>query len=185
MRLSFWRAAVWFGLVCVGTQARTQKAPAAKDGNPDSLRVIAHIALNDSSPCRLTTAEHWRRQYLYLDHSQTSNLTIIDITNAAQPLVAKEVNRGEIIGEIRLMVGYVGLVTSPETETAPKAVSIVSFADPKTPKLQQTFKNVTGFARGRGFVFIVNDEGLWILQEQPGRDLELEKEYEHHVLYDR
>lgn len=150
MRLSFWGvgAAIWFGLVCVGTQARTHKL--GNDGNQDGLRVIAHVALKDSSPCRLTTAEHWRKQYLYLDYSQTADLTVIDITNAAQPLGAKEANRGGIDGEVRLMVGDVGLVTSPTTETAPNTVSIVSFADPQAPKLQQTFKNVTGFARTPG-----------------------------------
>lgn len=179
-------AVLSFGVFCVCAQAGTPKAPPAKDANHDSIRVIAHIALKDSSPCRLTTAEHWRKQYLYLDHPQTSNLTIVDITNAAQPHVAKEVHRGEITGEIRLMVGDVGLTTSPVAESAPKTVSIVSFGDPLTPKLQQTFKNVSGFSQAprRGLIFIVNDEGLWVLHEQPALDLEFQKEYDRHVLYD-
>ncbi len=112
--------------------------------------MIAHVALKERSACRLTTAEHWRRLYLYLDHPQTANLTVIDITNPAQPLIANEFNRGGINDDVRLMVGDVGLVTSPANETVPNSVSIVSFADPQTPKLQHTFKNVTGFDSGPG-----------------------------------
>jgi len=172
---------------CLAAAARKPKTPAVVDGNRDAIRVIAHIALNDSSPCQMTTAEHWRKQYLYLDHPQTSNLTVVDITNAAQPHVAKEIHHGEIVGDVRVMVGDIGLITSPASESTPKTVSIISFADPQTPKLQQTFKNVSGFSQAprRSLIFIVNDEGLWILREQPALDLDLQKEYDRHVLYDR
>jgi hypothetical protein len=76
--------------------------------------------------------------------------------------------------------------TQPATHV-PSSISIMSFANPADPKIVRQFKNVTGFLidSRRGLIYVVNSEGLWILRENPGRDLELEKQYDHELLYNR
>ena len=63
----------------------------------------------------------------------------------------------------------------------------MSFANPADPKIVRQFTKVTGFLidSRRGLVYVVNNEGLWILIGNPGRDLELEKQYEHELMYNR
>lgn len=45
------------------------------------------------------------------------------------------------------------------------------------------FKNVSALRtdEGRGPIYVVNQDGLWILREKPAPDKELEREYSEYV----
>jgi hypothetical protein len=36
----------------------------------------------------------------------------------------------------------------------------------------------------RGLIYIANPDGVWILQQRLAEDPEVERAYEHHVIYD-
>ncbi len=188
----FWRTMGCWGVLlsgaCALQAAHKSKLP-REDSNTDRIAVVGHLELKDVTPCRLTLAEHWRRSYLYLENEQTTILTTVDVTDIKNPAIAGEVSRGSVPGAVRVMVGTVGLLQSPgETAPAiPKEITIVDFADAGKPQVLRHFANISGYAEapGKALIFIVNTEGLWILKPQPGTDVELEKEYERHVIYDR
>jgi hypothetical protein len=35
----------------------------------------------------------------------------------------------------------------------------------------------------RGLIYLVNSDGLWVLRLEPAADIQLQKAYEHYVLY--
>ena len=163
-----------------------RKAPtanAAKQTN-DRIELIGHIAFDGKDVKGVITDEHWRRNYLYLTFVGT--IKVVDVTDGPKPRITSEYTESSPL-QAQLVVGNVAVLTdiAPATGNIPHAVSIVNFADPAKPEIIRQFANVTGFFvdSRRGLIYVINNEGLWILQEKPGHDLELEKQYEHDVLY--
>jgi hypothetical protein len=64
---------------------------------------------------------------------------------------------------------------------------LVSFADPAHPKVVRQFSGVTCLLKdsARSLIYLTNGEGLWVLRESPATDIELQKQYEHDVIYNR
>jgi hypothetical protein len=156
----------------------------------DSIDVIGHLALANASVTSLKTSEHWRRQFLQLQDSTHRMLTLVDVTDATHPAIVKQLHLPTEPGDCTLavMVGDVGLLTGTDTrlpETRMSSVSVVSFADPDHPATVRKFSNVSAFRtdEGRGLIYVVNQDGLWILREKPAPDKELEREYAQSVLY--
>jgi hypothetical protein len=163
-----------------------RKAPASNSGDQtnDRIEVIGHVAFDGKDVTGVSAGEHWRRNYLYL--SSAGKVTVVDITNGSAPKITSEYVEPTPL-HAQVVVGNVVLLTDTPAPAAsiPHSISIVSFSDPAKPKVVREFTNITGYLadKRRGLIHVINNEGLWILQEQPGRDLELEKEYEHSVLY--
>ena len=158
----------------------------------DSIDVIGHLNLTNASVTRLATSEHWRRELLELQDPTHRTLTLVDVTDAAHPAVVKQLHlpRGAANSNLADMVGNVGLLTgtsAPFATSQVHSVSVVSFTDPNHPATVRKFNGVTAFRmdEGRGLIYLVNQEGLWILREKPAPDQALEQAYSHYVMYDR
>jgi hypothetical protein len=156
----------------------------------DSIDVIGHLALTNASVTSLKTSLHWRRQFLQLQDSTHRMLTLVDVTDATHPAVVKQLHLPTEPGDCNLavLVGDVALLTGTDTrfpEARISSVSVVRFADPDHPTTVRKFKNVSAFRtdEGRGLIYLVDEDGLWILREKPAPDEELEREYARSVLY--
>jgi hypothetical protein len=156
----------------------------------DSIAVVGHVALTAGSVGHMTTAVHWQRNYLYIEQLRQGTVTIIDVTTPAAPKVIgefappaddKPLHIAEVEGTAALLTTSAPAPASP----APDSVVIMSFADPARPRVERRFGHVTGLLRSesRGLTYLVNDEGLWILQHQPAPDRELERQYQHEITY--
>lgn len=159
-----------------------------KEAVPDGIRVIAHLTLDGEAQRKMLRAEHWRKQYLYLESADGKDLTIVDVTAPSAPTVVQHIATGPEEASVADVVGTAALVTDLDTSPAPvggRTVSVMSFTDPHHPKLVQQFKGVTAMLNGHGLVYLVNADGPWILQEQPREDKELEDAYSNYVLYNR
>jgi len=156
---------------------------------PDSIDVIAQLPVSDGPAVQLVTAVHWRRHYLYLEHGSQGALTVVDVTDPQAPKSISEfipppqdssVYLGEMVGTAALMT-----TSHPAPRQTPETVLLVSFADVAHPKVVRQFSGVTCHLKDsdRGLIYLTNTEGLWILRENPGTDVELQKQYEHDILY--
>jgi hypothetical protein len=160
-----------------GAKARSE-APAN-----DRIDVVGQLAFDGSGVTGVTTGEHWRRKYLYISFG--GKITAVDVTDRAKPKIAGEYT-DPAASNARVVVGNAALLTdSQPAARLPHSVSIVSFADPAKPGVLRRFTNITGFLLDapRGLIYVVNNEGLWILQEDPARDLDLEKQFQHELMY--
>jgi hypothetical protein len=158
----------------------------------DSIGVIGHLHLTNTSVTRLATSEHWRREFLELQDPTHRMLTLVDVTDAAHPAIVKQLHlpRGAANSNLAAMVGDVGLLAGTSTPPATSQtsfVSVVSFADPDHPATVRKFNDVTALRmdEGRGLIYLVNQEGLWILREKPAPDQALERAYAYYVLHNQ
>src|SRR5205085_10610861 len=132
----------------------------------DQIEVIGHISFDGTGVTKLTTGEHWRRNYLYL--SSAGKVTVVDVTNGARPSITNEYRHSlpAAQAQVQVVVGNAVLFADAQPAThVPSSICIMSFANPADPKIVRQFTKVTGFLidSRRGLVYVVNNEGLWIL----------------------
>jgi hypothetical protein len=159
----------------------------AESPRPDAIEVVGHVALDGKLQQNLLVSEHWRRQYLYAQSQDGKETTVIDVTSVSSPKVVRKIatrvpgqQLGGVVGTAALEIATEG---TPNAKPA-RTVSITSLTDSDQPKVVRQFTNVTDVLRDsqRGLIYLVNDQGLYILQEQPAVDQQLEDEYGAYVL---
>ncbi len=74
--------------------------------------------------------------------------------------------------------------SAPTQQALKQTVTVLSFADPEHPTVGRRFLGVTSMLKdtSRGLIYLVNSDGL-VLRVEPAADIQLQKEYEHYVLY--
>ena len=154
---------------------------------PDRIEVIGHLPLSDGPVVHLTLGDHWRRNYLYVDHGSTKPVAILDVTDAAAPKSAGQLDipRPEAGGNLSAVVGTAALIASPPSAPAAQTMTIMSFADSEHPKIERQFDGVTAIVKDlpRGLVYLADANGLWVLHMQEAADVELQEQYRNYVLY--
>jgi hypothetical protein len=117
--------------------------------------------------------QHYSRNYLYAEHEGGKDITQIDITNTAHPLVLSDVSSPLAGGSSNLfaVAGTAALTTeipgSSPAAPAPQTVRIMDFSEPQHPTVAREFTGVTAIDRDgqRGLIFLANRDGIWILHE--------------------
>ena len=178
-----------FALFLPSAQARKHPNPKVEE---DAIAAVGHLPLKGDTAARLLTAEHWRRDYIYIELSSRPVLLQVDVTDVSKPKLVNEfaLPAGPET-HVETVVGSAVMITGGETASAPthlpRSVQLLSFQDPGHPRTLREFSNLTGFLNDgrRSLVYLFNDAGLWILQQKPATDQELERQYEHEVLYNR
>ena len=146
--------------------------------------MIGHLAFDGTGVTQVTTGEHWRKNYLYLNAA--GKITVVDVTNGGHPAITSEYRHSDPAAQVQVVVGSAALLADTQPAPhGPSSISIMSFADPAEPTVVRQFTKVTGFLidSHRRLIYVVNNEGLWILNEKPARDLELEEQYNHELMY--
>ena len=158
----------------------------------DSIDVVSSVALTGKAIGAIQIAGDAGRRYVYLRDASKQSLTVVDVTDAAHPSIAKvmvmpDATANETVG---LVVGNAALmiteVPRPAAES-PKAVSIVDLSSAANPRVVRQFLGVTAMQvdEQRGLIYLVNDGGLQILKKHSAADQEMEREYARQVLYNR
>jgi len=174
------------GLLINGDSRALARKPSTKTiaPNDDQIEVVGHIAFDGTDVTQILTGEHWRKNYLYLNSAD--KITVIDVTNGGRPNITSEYRHYRPASQLQAIVGSTALLADAQPAAhVPSSISIMSFVNPADPKVVRQFTKVTGFLvdSRRGLIYVVNNEGLWILNEKPARDVELEKQYERELMY--
>jgi len=171
-----------------GTSVDARPRPLSGDPTKDGINVLSHVSLAGESAGGMLTAVKWRKHYLYVELATRPVLLEIDVSDAARPAIVGELPLAKGDNHVGVVVGNTMLVTDSEDAAAPKpprSVKVINFTEAANPKIVREFANVTGFLRdaSRGLVYVFNDAGLWVLRETPAPDEELQRQYDHDVLY--
>lgn len=174
--------ALWAGSTFPAAAKKLASTPES-----DRIDVIAHLPLSGAPVVHLTADNHWRRDYLYVDQGSSSPVTILDVTNPAAPQPAGQLDipKQEANGNLSAVVGTTALVASPASAPTRQTVTIMSFADPEHPKIEQHFAGVTAMLKQGSLVYLANAQGLWVLRMTPATDEALKEQYQNYVLYNR
>ena len=156
--------------------------------------MVDHLPLADGAITGFVPTQHYSSYYLYVEHEGGKNLTLIDVTRANRPALLADVTDAPSAGtgtNLFAVAGTAALLTDVPivaTGAAPTArtVRIMDFSDARHPRVSREFTGVTAMSRDerRGMIFLANGDGVWILRQSLATDPEVEKEYDHHVIYD-
>ncbi len=167
-------AAVALALLLVpGALAKKDKTKKDQPNAP-MARVVAHLPLEGPVARQMFLQTQGGKQYLYVDQGAKAGYTVVDVSKPSQPTVVKHVDSGKL----RVVGSGLAITETPEGDNSKtvakshpptESVKVLDTSDPANPKTVQTFTGVTSIIQdnGRNLVYLTNDEGLWVLSNQP------------------
>jgi len=151
----------------------------------EHIRVLAHLPLNGMHVNQMFVEQQGNRSYLYLHRTGDNAFAVVDVTRPSEPMLLsrkaiEEPARGQInppapgsVLAIALKPERTGQGSSASVQTGAAAavlptetVQLLDLSDPQNPKTLKTFEGVTSMfpESGRKLVYLVNSQGLWIIQ---------------------
>src|SRR5579859_3174835 len=103
-------------LIDGGSRALAARKPSMKTTvqNDDQIEIIAHVAFDGTGVTQVTTGEHWRKNYLYLNSSD--KITVVDVTNGGHPSITSEFRHSLPANEaqVQVIVGNTALLADAQ-----------------------------------------------------------------------
>jgi hypothetical protein len=165
--------------------ALTSNSLAQNTTGQEHIRVLSHLDLGGMHVNQMFVEQRSEKVYLFLHRPAKQAYALVDVSDPSHPvLVSRDVLKA---GAGRVEDPATGsafaLTVTPESTSAstsapalPKeTVNLVDMSDPKNPKTVKTFKGVTAVypEDGRKLVYLVNDEGLWVVSHRMTHPLPL------------
>ena len=160
----------------------------------EHIRVLAHLPLNGMHVNQMFVEQEGNKSYLYLHRTGDNAFAVVDVTRPSKPVLLsrkaiEEPARAQInppapgsVLAIALQPERAGQGSSVSPHTGAAAavlstetVQLMDLSDPQNPKTLQTFEGVTSMfpESGRKLVYLVNAQGLWIIQHHASHPMPL------------
>jgi len=153
----------------------------------EQIKVAGHVELPGINVQHMYLQQRGDKYYLFLRRVDKNDFAIADVTDPTKPVLVdrnalKEPSGGQVempASGSALAIAFVPDSNSGTAASAAKlpteTIHLVDLSDPKRPKTIRTFKGVTSVATddGRKLVFLVNNEGLWVVSHHRNRPLPL------------
>jgi hypothetical protein len=154
-------------LVSGGASAKDHKAK----GSDNQARVVAHLSFTGLSAMSMAMQNKGSdKVYLYVQHSQSQGISIIDISKPADPKnlgVIPWPNPGmsssmNVTGDLAIIAETGDLPA--RSNTSSDDLVVWDLSNPAAPRVVQKFPGVVKWLQdGRNFVYILNGDGLWVV----------------------
>ena len=155
---------------------------AAKDHksmNPtNKTHVVAHVQFDGMSEVDMTIQTRpGDKYYLYVQHSKGQGVSSIDISKPEKPKAIGVLHEGDTAGDGRMTItGNLAIVADNAADSSHGGelvngdVVIWDTSDPTSPRLVQKFsKTVKWLQDNRDFIYVLADDGLWIVSQPDDR----------------
>lgn len=143
----------------------------------EQIKVVGHLPLPNMRVNQMFVQNHGGKVFLYLHRPSKQAYAVVDVTKPAAPVLLDRDTLKEAKGERvenPATGSVVAIAVTPEDNgqaaAAPvplptETVQFVDLSNPKNPKSVKAFKGVTSVYPddSRKLVYLVNDEGLWIV----------------------
>jgi hypothetical protein len=160
-------------LTLVASRAGASDRAATKPFEP-AIAVVAHLPLNGGPADQLFVREGPKNQILlYIVHESGRATSVIDITQPAHAALVTGIDAapGAMGGRV-VTVGANTLIVENDQSPAAEAphqsriVRLFDLSDPATPRVALQFEHVSAYVldASRSLIYLVNDEGLWIVR---------------------
>jgi hypothetical protein len=158
-------------LVSGGASAKNHKVKTS-DNQAD---VVAHI----SFPGLLAVDMAMQRKvndkyYLYVQHSKDQGISIIDISQPAQPKTVGVIpwpdpavsGRMNVTGDLAIIAGTAERPMRGSTSN--DDLVLWDLSNPAAPRVVQKFSGVVKWLQDeRNFIYVLNGDGLWVVSKPP------------------
>jgi hypothetical protein len=118
------------------------------------------------------------KYYLYVQHSKDQGISIIDISNPAQPKAVGIIpwpdpavwSRMNLTGDLAIIAESEVLPTrNPSNDD----LVLWDLSNPAVPRVVQKFSGVVKWLQDeRNFIYVLNGEGLWVVSKPADRQAE-------------
>jgi hypothetical protein len=169
------------GLLLIASQA------SAKDHNPkteNAARVVAHIPMDGLSAVDMTLQRKAENKYyLYVQHAADQGISVIDVAKPAQakllgvnawpdPAMSGRMN---VAGGLALIDETA--VPAMRSKASTDDLVLWDMSNPTSPRIVQKFSGVVKWLEDeRSFIYVLNNDGLWVISEpiiaQPAQESE-------------
>jgi hypothetical protein len=149
------------------------------DGSVDASQVVAHISFSGLSAVDMAMQKKVNdKYYLYVQHSKDQGISIIDISNPAQPKAVGIIpwpdpavsSRMNLTGDLAIIAESEVLPTrNPSNDD----LVLWDLSNPAVPRVVQKFSGVVKWLQDeRNFIYVLNGEGLWVVSKPADRQAE-------------
>jgi hypothetical protein len=161
----------------------TVSSASAKEHKPKGpgavSRVVAHISFAGLSVVDMAMQKKMNdKYYLYVQHSKDQGISIIDISNPAQPKAVGVIpwpdpavsSRMNLTGDLAIIAESEALPTrNPSNDD----LVLWDLSNPAAPRVVQKFSGVVKWLQDeRNFIYVLNGEGLWVVSKPADRQPE-------------
>ena len=160
-------------LVSGGASAKDHKAK----GSDSQARVVAHISFTGLSPIDMAMQNKGNdKVYLYVQHSQDQGISVVDIGKPAEPKALGVIpwpdpamsSRMNVTGDVAI-ISETG-VPAMRGSTSSDNLVLWDLSNPIAPRVVQKFSGVVKWLQDeRNFIYVLNDEGLWVVSKPADR----------------
>jgi hypothetical protein len=181
-RRALWTSFVW--ILMAGVLAAEQ--PTNRPTDVPAI-VIAHLQLPQATGSQMLLQREDSKQYLYVQQASKQGFMIVDVSKPDRPALLRRTaaSNQATSGNLQILGPDVAIAEAPEktpatltsTSHPTETVRLLDLSDPRNPKALETFNKVTSLLPDghHGLIYLVNDEGLWVLRYNRPALLEPEK----------
>ena len=149
------------------------------NGSVAASQVVAHISFSGLSAVDMAMQKKVSdKYYLYVQHSKDQGISIIDISNPAQPKAVGIIpwpdpavwSRMNLTGDLAIIAESEVLPTrNPSNDD----LVLWDLSNPAVPRVVQKFSGVVKWLQDeRNFIYVLNGEGLWVVSKPADRQAE-------------
>jgi hypothetical protein len=160
-------------LVSDGASAKDHKAK----GSDNQARVVAHLSFTGLSAMDMAMQNKGSdKVYLYVQHSQSQGISIIDISKPVDPKNLGVIpwpdpgmsSRMNLTGNLAIIAETGDLPT--RSSASNDELVVWDLSNPAAPRVVQKFPGVVKWLQdGRNFVYVLNGDGLWVVSRAVDR----------------
>jgi len=160
-------------LVSGGASAKDHKAKVSDN----QARVVAHISFTGLSAIDMAMQNKGNdKVYLYVQHSQFQGISIIDISKPTVPKALGVIpwpdpavsSRMNVTGDLAI-IAETGVLPM-RSSTSNDNLVLWDLSNPAAPRVVQKFSGVVKWLQDdRNFIYVLNDEGLWVVSKPADR----------------
>jgi len=163
----------------------TDSSASAKERKPKGSgaesQVVAHISFSGLSAVDMAMQKKVNdKYYIYVEHPKDQGISIIDISDPAQPKALGVIpwpdpamsSRMNLAGDLAIIAE--SDVLPMHSRTSDDDLVLWDLSNPAAPRVVQKFSGVVKWLQDeRNFIYVLNGEGLWIISKpadrQPGQ----------------
>lgn len=159
-----------------GASAKSHKLKGTGAGS----QVVAHISFSGLSDVDMTMQKKVNDKYnLYVQHSKDQGISIVDVSNPAQPKAVGVIpwpdpavsSRMNLTGDLAIIAE--NAVLPMHSSTSDDDLVLLDLSNPAAPEVVQKFSGVVKWLQDeRNFIYVLNREGLWVVSKPVDRQPE-------------
>ncbi len=155
----------------VSTSAAAKERKVKNDSN--QAKVVAHISFAGLTPLNMTMQKHGDdKYYVYVQHEKNQGISVVDIGNPTRPKTIGKIAWPDpsLAGAMNL-TGNLAIVSQTQipsmSNTSTKDDLVFwDLTNPTAPRVVQKFFGVVKWLEdGRNFIYVLNNDGLWVISQ--------------------